>query len=82
LFLVLVETPLLALTHADTADPALSLLYFGVWFAYFAFAATQFYGGHRLASASKAIGAAIISQVVVIALLMGFLYLFTRISRG
>jgi hypothetical protein len=82
LFLALVETPLLALTHADTADPALSLLYLGVWFAYFAFAATQFYGGHRLAAVIKAIGAAVISQVVIIALLMAFLYLFTRIAGG
>jgi hypothetical protein len=33
-------------------------------------------------STASGSGAAIISQVVVIALPMGFLYLFTRISRG
>jgi hypothetical protein len=75
LFLALVETPLLALTGADTADPWLASAYFGVWFAYFAFAASQFYEGHRGWIACKAVLVAILGQAVTIGLLMAFLYL-------
>jgi hypothetical protein len=80
LFLALVETPLLALMGAGTARPAMSILYVALWCAYFAFAAVQFYGGARFASASKAIAAAVVSQIAIILILMGFLYLFTRIT--
>lgn len=74
LFLALVETPLIALTGANTADPWLASGYFGLWFAYFTLAATQFYDGNRIWIAIKAISAAILSQVVAIALIMVFLY--------
>jgi hypothetical protein len=77
LFLALVETPLLALTGANTADPWLASVYFGLWFAYFAFAASQFYEGHRGWIACKAVLVAILGQAVTIGLLMGFLYLST-----
>lgn len=77
LFLALIETPLLALTGADTADPWMAGVYFGLWFAYFAFAASQFYAGHRAWSACKAVLAAILSQLVTIGLLMAFLFLST-----
>jgi hypothetical protein len=82
LFLAVIETPLLALFHADTADPSLAAIYYGVWFTYFAFAGGQFYGGNRIWSASKAIFAAILSQVAIIAVLMGFLYLFSSFARS
>ena len=77
LYLALIETPLLAATGADTANPWLAVGYFGIWFGYFAFAASQFYRGNRLWSAVKAIAAAILTQLVTVAILMGFLYLTT-----
>lgn len=79
LFLALIETPLLALMGADTADPLLASVYFGLWFAYFAFAASQFYAGHRAWSACKAALAAILGQVVTIGLVMVFLFLSTGV---
>jgi hypothetical protein len=82
LFLALIETPLLALTGADTANPWLATGYFGVWFAYFAFAASQFYQGSRMWSAIKAIAAATLSQAVTVALVMAFLYLLTQLRAG
>jgi hypothetical protein len=81
LFLAFVETPLLAATGVDTADPWLASVYFGIWFAYFAFAAAQFYGGNRAWAASKACAAAILSQLAIIALIMAFLFLTTS-PRG
>ncbi len=54
LFLAVIETPLLSITGADTSDPRLAVGYYGVWFAYFAFAASQFYRGNRVWSACKA----------------------------
>jgi hypothetical protein len=81
LFLALVETPLLAMTRADTADPWLAAGYFGLWFAYFAVAASQFYEGNRAWSACKGIAAAILGQVATIALIMSFLFVTTRL-RG
>jgi hypothetical protein len=80
LFLAVIETPLLALTGADTADPWLASAYFGVWFAYFAFAASQFYRGNRLWSALKGCVAAISSQVLTVLLVMGFLFLMSRLG--
>lgn len=80
LFLAFVETPLLALTGADTANPWLATGYFGIWFAYFAFAASQFYRGNRLWSAFKASVAAILSQVVTVALVMVFLFFTSRLG--
>jgi hypothetical protein len=82
LFIGLVETPLLALTHANTANPWLAIGYFGIWFAYFAFAASQFFPGNRLWSAFKGATAAILSQAVTIALIMTILYLTTRLKDG
>jgi hypothetical protein len=82
LFLAVIETPLLAITQADTADPRLAVGYYGVWFAYFTFAAVQFYGGNRLWSACKAIAAAILSQVLIIAMLMGFVFLFVLFGEN
>jgi hypothetical protein len=82
LFIAFVETPLWALTKVDTANPWLALGYFGIWFAYFAFAATQFYQGNRLWSASKGAAAAILSQAVTIALIMAILYLGTRFGSS
>jgi hypothetical protein len=81
LFLALIETPLLAITGANTADPWLATGYYGIWFAYFALAASQFCRGNRFWSALKAIAAAILSQVVVIALIMAWLYSTTQL-RG
>jgi len=80
LFLALIETPLLALTGADTANPWLATGYFGIWFSYFAFAASQFYPGSRLWSAFKGFIAAILSQLLTIALVMAFLYSTSRLG--
>ncbi len=80
LFLALIETPLLAATGANTANPWLATVYFGVWFGYFAFAASQFYEGRRWWTAFKATVAAILSQVAVVALVMAFLYSITQLS--
>jgi len=82
LFIAVVETPLWAWTHANTANPWLAIGYFGIWFAYFAFAAAQFYPGNRLWSAIKGAAAAVLSQAVTIALIMGLLFLVTRMRSG
>jgi hypothetical protein len=75
LYLALVETPILALAHANIGNLRLMIAYYGVWFAYFAFAASQFYHGNRLWSACKAVLAAILTQLVTIYLIMGLLAL-------
>ena len=75
LYLALIETPLLAVTEANTADPRLAIVYYGVWFGYFAFAASQFYPGNRLWSACKAIAAAALAQLATVLLVAGFLAL-------
>jgi hypothetical protein len=75
LYLALVETPVLALAGANTADPRLTIVYYGIWFGYFAFAASQFYRGHRIWSACKAVVAALLTQLVTILLLAGILAL-------
>jgi hypothetical protein len=81
LYLALVETPVLALAHANIGDLRLMIAYYGVWFAYFAFAASQFYSGNRLWSACKAVLAAILTQLVTIYLIMGFLALMGGFSK-
>jgi hypothetical protein len=73
LYLALIETPLLAVTKANTADPRLMLGYFGVWFGYFALAASQFYRGNRIWSACKAVVAAMLAQLVTVLLVAGFI---------
>lgn len=80
LFLAVIETPLLALTGADTANPWLASAYFGIWFSYFAFAAAQFYRGNRIWSAFKAIVAAMLSQVLTVALIMAILFFTSRLA--
>lgn len=75
LYLALVETPLLALTAANTADPRLAIVYYGVWFSYFALAASQFYRGNRYWTVCKAVTAAALAQLVTILLVVGFLAL-------
>lgn len=79
LFLAIVETPTFALTAADTADPRLAAVYFGAWFLYFAWAASQFYSGHRAWSALKAGIAVLLSQAMTVALLMAFLFVTARL---
>ncbi len=81
LFLALVETPLIALTDVSTTNPWL-VVGFGVWIAYFAFAASQFYRGHRLWSASRAIAVAVLAQATTIAIVMGVLFVLTRLTAG
>jgi hypothetical protein len=73
LYLALIETPLLALSGANTADPWLTITYYGIWIGYFAFAASQFYRGNRLWSACKGMLAAILTQLVTVLLLAGVL---------
>jgi hypothetical protein len=81
LFLALVETPLLALTRADTTNPWLAGAYLGAWFAYFAFAASQFYEGRRPWSAFKGLIAALLSQATIVACIMALLYFMTNAGR-
>jgi hypothetical protein len=78
LFLALVETPVLALTRADTTNPWLASAYLGAWFAYFAFASSQFYRGNRGWSACKGFIAGVLSQATVVGLVMALLYFMTR----
>jgi hypothetical protein len=75
LYLAIIETPVLALLATNVADPRLAIGYYGVWFAYFAFAASQFYQGNRWWSACKALVATSLTQLVTIYLIMGFLFL-------
>ena len=81
LFLAVVETPTFAMTSADTANPWLAAFYFLAWFIYFAFAATQFYQGHRAWLAVKGALAVLLSQVLTIALIMAFLFVTASIIR-
>jgi hypothetical protein len=82
LFLAVVETPVLALTHADTTNVWLAGAYLGAWFAYFAFAASQFYRGRWAWSACKAFLAAVLSQATVVALVMAVLFALTRVESA
>ena len=80
LFVALVETPLLAATATDAANPWLVSGFLGLWCAYFAFAASQFYEGSRTRSFVKAVVTAVLSQVISIALIMGVLFIGTRLG--
>jgi hypothetical protein len=75
LYLALIETPVLALLATNVTDPRLAIGYYGIWFAYFAFAASQFYQGNRWWSACKAVIATTLTQLVTIYLVMGFMFL-------
>jgi Protein of unknown function (DUF3667) len=81
LYLALIETPLLALTAANTADPRLQIVYYGVWFGYFAFAASQFYRGNRFWTVCKAVAAAALAQLATILLVAGLLALMGGFAR-
>jgi hypothetical protein len=82
LFLALIETPILALTGADTTNPSWASAYLGVWFGYFAFAASQFYRGHRAWSALRGLLAAVLSQASIVALIMTLLFLMTQAAEA
>lgn len=79
LFSAIVETPLLALTGSQASHPWLAGAYIGIWLLYFAFAASQFYAGHRLWSATKAGVAVVLSQALTIGILMAFLFAASRL---
>jgi hypothetical protein len=81
LYLALIETPLIAVTEANTADPRLAIAYYGVWFGYFAFAASQFYRGNRFWSACKGVAAAALAQLATVLLVAGFLALMGAVPR-
>lgn len=78
LFLALIETPLLALTRANTTNPLLAAGYLGAWFAYFGFAASQFFGGNRWWSAGKGLFACLLSQATVVGLAMALLFFMSH----
>jgi hypothetical protein len=82
LFIALVETPLLAATVADAGTPWLVAGFLAVWCAYFAFAASQFYGGSRVGSVVKAGATAVLSQIITIALVMAILFFGTRLGSS
>jgi len=81
LFIALVETPVFAATGAEAADPSLVIGFQVIWCVYFAFAASQFYGGSRAWSAIKAGFTAASSQIITIALIMAVLYVGTRLGN-
>lgn len=81
LFVGVVETPTFAMTSADTTNPWLATLYFGAWFAYFVFAATQFYQGRRAWTAFKAAIVVLLSQALTVAVLMAFLFVTASLMR-
>ena len=64
LYLALIETPVLALVHANIADLRLMMAYYPVWFAYFAFAAAQFYTGNRWWLWFKGVLVTLVAQAV------------------
>jgi hypothetical protein len=81
LFIALVETPVFAATGAETANPWLVGGFQVIWFAYFAFAASQFYGGGRAWSVVRAGATAVLSQIITIALIMAVLFVGTRVGN-
>jgi hypothetical protein len=56
----------------------LAAAYLGAWFAYFAFASSQFYRGSRAWSAARGFVAALSSQATVVGLVMAVLYFMSR----
>jgi hypothetical protein len=82
LFIALVETPLLAATVSDAANPWLVIGFLAIWCAYFALAASQFYEGKRTWSIVKAAATAILSQIITIALVMAALFIGTRLGNS
>ncbi len=63
LFLGVIETPAFAMTNAAAPDAVLAAAFFGLWFLYFALAASQFYSGNRVVAAIKG-GIAVVSHPV------------------
>jgi hypothetical protein len=78
--LALVGTPLLWLSSATMADPAIVAGYYLVWVVYFAYAAAQFYGGPAWWTACKAALAAILTQLIAIYAIFGFIWLWARFA--
>jgi len=64
LYMSFFAAPVMHFTGRTAADPALIVGYYGVWLAYFAVAAAQFYRGARWASALKAVVAGLLNQVL------------------
>jgi hypothetical protein len=81
LFMAAVETPLLALTGAQTSDPRIATLYSGAWTIYFAFAASQFYAGNRPWSFARGLIVVVLSQVATVALVMGMLFILSAFNE-
>ena len=81
LFVAVVETPAFALTSPGSADQRLAAAFFAAWFAYFVFAAMQFYQGNRAWAAGKATLAVLLAQVMTIAVLMAFLFVTSSLLR-
>jgi hypothetical protein len=79
LFSAFVETPLLAMAGTQAMHPWLAGAYILVWLVYFSFAASQFYAGHRLWSATRAAVAVLLSQAATIGILMGVLFITSRL---
>jgi hypothetical protein len=81
LFLGLIETPLMLITGATTANPRLVWAYYALWVAYFAFAATQFYRGNVLWTGFKAVVAVLVSQLAVVYIIYVIVYLYYLLQR-
>ena len=80
LFLALVATPAIYFGWIRPASMAFFPLYAGLWTAYFAFAAVQFYRGGAFWVAVRAAVAAVLGQAVTMALLTGFVVVFARMT--
>jgi hypothetical protein len=78
--LALVGTPLLLASGATTGDRAVLLGYYAVWVVYFACASVQFYGGRAWWTACKAALAAILTQLIAIYAIFGFIWLWSRFA--
>jgi hypothetical protein len=79
LFLAFVETPMRYWWGSESGHWS-TWIYFGAWFAYFAFAATQFYRGHWAWTALRAILAAILSVGFMSMIIYAFMVLMVRLG--
>jgi len=72
LVLGLIATPVMYFGHVNPADRSFMPAYYGLWLAYFAVAAVQFYRGGKTWIVVRALVAGILAQ----ALTVGLIYLF------
>jgi hypothetical protein len=79
LLLALVGTPLMFLTHAASADRLILIGYYLIWVLYLAYAAVPFFRGPTWWTAGKAAAAAILTQLIAIYAIYGFIWVWARV---